>query len=143
VKFLIPFSLLVSTGSRVPIPHGVPALHAVTVQQMSVVFSPVVTPVREPFPWIWVWAVGVLFFAVRWFRNWRFVKTTDTLEPGVYGLFRPVLRLPEGLTDEQLSAVVAHEERHIECFDNLTAGCIWWSRRCSGFIRWYGGSARE
>jgi uncharacterized protein (TIGR03435 family) len=32
-----------------------------------------------------------------------------------------VLRLPEGLTDEQLSAVVAHEERHIECFDNLTA----------------------
>jgi uncharacterized protein (TIGR03435 family) len=121
VKFLIPFSLLVSTGSRVPIPHGVPTFHAVTVQQMSFAFSPVVTPVRGPFPWIWVWAVGVLFFAVRWFRNWRFVKTERTLEPGVYGLFRPVLRLPEGLTDEQLSAVVAHEERHIECFDNLTA----------------------
>src|SRR6185437_5859069 len=44
-----------------------------------------------------------------------------TLEPGVHGLFRPVLRLPEGLTDEQLAAVIAHEERHIECFDNLTA----------------------
>ena len=121
MKFLLPFSLLVSTGSRMPLSHGVPAFHAVTVQQMSFVFSPVVTPVRQPFPWIWVWAAGVLFFAARWFRNWCFVKTARTLEPGVYGLFRPELRLPEGLTDEQLSVVIAHEERHIECFDNLTA----------------------
>ena len=121
MKFLIPFSLLVSTGSRMPLSHGVPQFHAVTVQQMSFAFSPVVSPVRQPFPWIWVWAAGVLFFAARWFRNWRFVKTARTLEPGVYGLFRPELRLPEGLTDEQLSVVIAHEERHVECFDNLTA----------------------
>src|SRR6201996_5448256 len=56
MKFLIPFSPLVSTGTRVPIPHGVPVLHAVTVQQMSVAFSPVVTPVRGAFPWMWIWS---------------------------------------------------------------------------------------
>jgi uncharacterized protein (TIGR03435 family) len=43
----------------------------------------------------------------------------------VFGIFHPVLVLPEGisdrLTEEQLQAVLAHEARHIECNDNLTA----------------------
>jgi uncharacterized protein (TIGR03435 family) len=104
VKFLIPFSLLVATGSKVQLPPDTPSLHAVTVQQISIAFSPVV---HARFHWEWIggaiWAVGALFLIVRWFGS------------------SSVLRLPEGLTDEQLSAVVAHEQRHIECYDNLAA----------------------
>jgi uncharacterized protein (TIGR03435 family) len=47
------------------------------------------------------------------------------LEPGVFGIFRPVLLLPENLdrhlSPEQFEAVLAHETRHIRYYDNLTA----------------------
>ncbi len=47
------------------------------------------------------------------------------IEPGVFGLFRPVLLLPEGiansLTSEELQAVLAHELCHVRYRDNLTA----------------------
>ena len=47
------------------------------------------------------------------------------MEPGVFGIFRPVILLPEGiagnLTPEQLEAILAHELRHIGYRDNLTA----------------------
>jgi uncharacterized protein (TIGR03435 family) len=47
------------------------------------------------------------------------------LEPGVFGIFRPVLLLPEDLhrhlSPEQFSAVLAHESRHLRYRDNLTA----------------------
>jgi uncharacterized protein (TIGR03435 family) len=47
------------------------------------------------------------------------------LEPGVVGLFRPVLLLPAGmeehLTSPQLEAVLAHELCHIRRRDNLTS----------------------
>ena len=129
MKFLIPFSLLVSTGARVQMPPDTPSLHAVTVQQISMAFAPTpVFPAHERFHWEWIavaiWAAGALFLMVRWFRNWRETKTA-VLEPGVFGIFHPVLVLPEGisdrLTEEQLQAVLAHEARHIECYDNLTA----------------------
>jgi bla regulator protein blaR1 len=128
LKFLIPFALLVSTGARVQMPPDTPSLHAVTVQQISTYFAPVSVPARSTFQWpvvvAAIWLAGSLFLLVRWFRNWREMKVA-TLEPGVFGIFRPVLRLPEGLvealTEEQLQAVLAHESRHIECYDNLTA----------------------
>jgi uncharacterized protein (TIGR03435 family) len=47
------------------------------------------------------------------------------LEPGVFGIFRPVLLLPEGilerLTPAQLQAVLAHELCHARRRDNLAA----------------------
>ena len=46
------------------------------------------------------------------------------IEPGIFGIFRPVLLLPEGilerLTAEQLRAIVAHEMCHVRRRDNLT-----------------------
>jgi bla regulator protein blaR1 len=127
MKFLLPFSLLVSTGARVQMPPDTPSLHAVTVQQISMAFAPAL-PVHTRFHWEWIavaiWPVGALFLLVRWLRNWRETKTA-VLEPGVFGIFHPVLVLPKGLayllTEEQLQAVLAHEARHIECYDNLTA----------------------
>jgi uncharacterized protein (TIGR03435 family) len=48
------------------------------------------------------------------------------LEPGVVGMFRPTLLLPDGivnrLTSSQLAAVVAHELCHVRRRDNLTSG---------------------
>jgi uncharacterized protein (TIGR03435 family) len=47
------------------------------------------------------------------------------LEPGVVGLFRPILLVPEGiaqrLTPSQLEAVLAHESCHVRRRDNLTS----------------------
>ena len=52
------------------------------------------------------------------------------MEPGVFGLLRPVLLLPEGLTDslapEQFQAIVAHELRHVQYRDNITAALHMW-----------------
>jgi bla regulator protein BlaR1 len=50
--------------------------------------------------------------------------TASLLEPGVFAIVRPVLLLPEGITDRltepQLSAIVAHEMCHVRRRDNLT-----------------------
>jgi uncharacterized protein (TIGR03435 family) len=53
-------------------------------------------------------------------------KSSPTvLEPGVFGVFRPVLLLPEGiferLTPAQLNGVIEHELCHVRHRDNLTA----------------------
>jgi len=48
-----------------------------------------------------------------------------SLEPGIFGIVRPVLLWPEGiserLSDGQLEAILAHEVRHVRRGDNLTA----------------------
>jgi uncharacterized protein (TIGR03435 family) len=152
LKFLLPFSLLVATGSRIQLPPDSPSLHAVTVQQISTYFAPVpiapVAPTAHPFPWetilAVIWLGGTLFLLARWARNWHTIWRTAqaavklpisfpspvyvsdaTLEPGVFGVFRSVLLLPKGietnLSTEQFETVLAHEARHIESRDNLTA----------------------
>ncbi|HXE63884.1 MAG TPA: M56 family metallopeptidase, partial [Bryobacteraceae bacterium] len=67
------------------------------------------------------------------------------MEPGVFGIFRPVLILPAGITESltpaQLDAVLAHELCHVRRRDNLTAAIhmmvevifwfhplVWWLR---------------
>jgi bla regulator protein BlaR1 len=48
-----------------------------------------------------------------------------SLEPGIFGIFRPVLLLPAGiaerLDDAQLEAIIAHELCHVRRRDNLAA----------------------
>lgn len=95
-----------------------------------------------------VWACGFAAIVLRRVRQWRqigaavrastpFTATTPVrdgieirtaptvLEPGVVGLRRPVILLPEGidsyLTVGQLAAVLAHEVCHVRRRDNLTA----------------------
>ena len=92
-----------------------------------------------------LWAVGFVavlaIWAVRWRRIARVLReakpsplsapipvrtSPSTLEPGVVGIWRPVLLLPEGLADHlspvEMDAVLAHELRHLRRHDNLTAG---------------------
>jgi bla regulator protein BlaR1 len=91
-----------------------------------------------------IWACGFLGFACGWCIRWRRIRSAvraaspvqlelsiramcspTLLEPGVFGVFRPVLLLPQGiferLTPAQLQAVIAHELCHIRYRDNLTA----------------------
>ena len=152
IKFLVPFSWLVSIGANIQLPPDTPSFHAVTVQQISTAFAPVTvfpsagtpeTIFRWPLTLIAVWAAGGLLLLLRWFLRWRTVhltarratrlplelsvaafSTPSILEPGVFGVFRPVLLLPEGigdnLTADQFEAVVTHELRHVRFRDNLT-----------------------
>lgn len=91
-----------------------------------------------------LWACGALFVAVRWMRSWLTMRsaircamphahisasvpvleTSSHLEPGVFGIVKPVLLFPAGiegrLTGAQLDAIVAHEMCHVRRRDNLT-----------------------
>ncbi len=53
----------------------------------------------------------------------RAMSSPSFLEPGVFGALRPILLLPEGITEtltpEQLRAVIAHELCHVRRRDNL------------------------
>ena len=90
-----------------------------------------------------VWIAGMLLVAARWLHAWLRVRaarqsalplelslevpvlsTNELLEPGIFGVFRPVLLLPRGVLDRlsqaQLEAVLAHELCHVRRRDNLT-----------------------
>ncbi len=89
------------------------------------------------------WACGFAASILFWVRCWRRVRvarssarplsldlpipamrTASRMEPGVFGIWRPVLLLPEGLearlTAAEFDAVIAHELCHARRYDNLT-----------------------
>ena len=96
-----------------------------------------------------VWAAGTIALIVVRFRAWRQIRaavrasspwtvpnlrmpagvavrsTPGVMEPGVVGLWRPVLLVPAGIEDDltprQLAAVLTHELCHIRRRDNVTA----------------------
>jgi len=123
-------------------------------------------------PWVLasVWVAGFFVVLFWWWRQWRPVSTAlrqatpielgseydvadfllksspSTFEPGVVGIWHPVLLLPDGLTDRlsaaQMNALLAHERYHIRCHDNLAAAVhmlvealfwfhplVWWIER--------------
>ena len=157
VKFLVPFSLLVSVGSQFEwrtAPSGAPslssALEQITQPFATLPIAAVATPAAAPAsPYVpavlvSVWLGGCLAFLSFWWVRWRQIRTalrTATplsiqapievmsssmcLEPGVFGVFRPVLLLPEGITSRltppQLMTILAHEFCHVRRRDNLTA----------------------
>ena len=53
------------------------------------------------------------------------VVSTATLEPGIFGIFRPVLVWPQGISerldDEHIQAILAHEVCHVRRRDNLAS----------------------
>ena len=58
-------------------------------------------------------------------RPIRLVESTASLEPGVFGLIRPMLVWPRAigahLNEQQVVAILAHEVAHVRRRDNLTA----------------------
>jgi bla regulator protein BlaR1 len=95
-----------------------------------------------------LWACGFAAVAICWLVRWNRVRALATfaapaniptntpsgvpvlsapglVEPGAFGIFRPVLLLPEGIWKQldapQLDAILAHELCHVRRHDNLTA----------------------
>jgi uncharacterized protein (TIGR03435 family) len=111
-----------------------------------------------------VWACGAVLLLARWARSWWLIRaaaraatpvrtvagvpvlvTPTKVEPGVFGIVRPVLLLPRGITERlsasQMDAILAHELCHVRRRDNLTAAlhmlvealfwfhpAVWWIR---------------
>jgi bla regulator protein blaR1 len=63
--------------------------------------------------------------ALRRLGQIQIVSSTSAIEPGIFGILRPVLLWPahitERLTDAQLDAILAHEISHVRRRDNLAA----------------------
>jgi uncharacterized protein (TIGR03435 family) len=178
LKFLVPFSLLVSIGSRLsPEPAATPSVRPVIYFAMEEITQPFsqlgvrVTPAHAPsiassiLPQLTeaigaVWLVGFLAVLVLWCVRWRRVSAATkqavplqegrevevlrrmeciggirrplamllsrtSLEPGIFGIARPVLVWPEGISqhldDQHLEAILAHEVWHVRRRDNLFA----------------------
>ena len=55
----------------------------------------------------------------------RVARSRALYEPGVFGIWRPVIVLPEGIAQRlsvaELQGVIAHEVCHVQRHDNLTA----------------------
>ena len=136
-------------------PVGAPASVSMVVESISQPFGIPDPPALDavvPLPesnWIPVtlataWALGFAASLFWWAFRWRQVgramreatslnldvpirvlSCADRFEPGVFGIFRPVLLLPHGIADRlspaQLKAVIAHELTHVRRRDNLAA----------------------
>jgi bla regulator protein BlaR1 len=112
-------------------------------------FPPAATPLPAhngnwlPLALLVFWAFGALAVAIRFGRGWWSVyaarqaasplemvagvpvlATPALIEPGVFGIFAPVLLLPAGilgrLTAEQMQPILTHEMCHVRRRDNLT-----------------------
>jgi bla regulator protein BlaR1 len=151
MKFLVPFAMLAAAGSQVSWRHeatvSAPARLSTVMEQAGQPFEPA-TPVAVPKVdlapglLLLVWAIGFITIVTRWGHRWTQmnkdmhkarpielglpvpVRCSAALrEPGVFGVLRPVLLLPEGITDRmtgaQLEAILAHELCHVRRRDNL------------------------
>ena len=157
VKFLMPFSLLVSAGSQFawrtspaigpsPVFRAVDQISQPFAVPVDAVRTVAAMPLSNPVPAIVLsaWFCGFVVSATVWYRWWRRLRAAirastplhldlpipvmtspDRLEPGVFGIRKPILLLPEGigdrLTAEQLRSILAHELCHVRRHDNLTA----------------------
>jgi len=170
VKFLIPFSLLVTLGNqlnwRSPAPAPASAMSPIRLTEPIVaerdsspdllkrVTEPLTAMVPEPAPWprriliaaFSIWLAGLAFNVASWVHQWRRVRarlrtaspleldvpalipavsSPASIEPSVFGIFRPVLLLPENitrdLTPDQIEAILLHESEHVYRRDNLGA----------------------
>ncbi len=174
VKFLVPFSLLVSLGAMVSSPHPVamvsPGFYSV-VEQASQPFAasaPATGALAHrtdllpllPGALAAAWICGFLGVTGLWWMRWRRVAalvraaqplaqgrevdalrqleqtcggrapvpllvSRESMEPGIFGILRPVLLWPAGISehlpDPHLRTILAHELEHVRRRDNLAA----------------------
>ena len=150
-KFLVPFSVLVDAGSHVSWRRetavtGSTVLVAPWEQPPKDTVAVVASEsgrvdLMPELLWL-VWGCGFMATLILGGRKWTRMhanvraarpvdlglanpvrESAELFEPGVFGVFRPVLLLPEGiiekLTAAQLQAILAHELCHVRRRDNL------------------------
>ena len=176
LKFLVPFSLLVSFGNQFTWRTSSAIEQSQLIFKMDKISRPLALSaaaplaIARPVPnsvsaiLLGVWLCGFTLGFASWLRWWlriRVAKSTATLlhlnlpiqamssptrlEPGVFGIVKPVLLVPEGIMDRltppQLEAILSHELCHVRRRDNLTAAIhlvvetifwfhplVWWIR---------------
>ena len=157
LKFLVPFSWLVSLGAQfewraapaIARPAAAFVMEEVFAPSMLIAAPEAVTQQTPILPWLLasVWVLGSTAVLFWWWRQWLPLRAAlrgatpialagdgrglpvmaspSAFEPGVIGIWRPVLLLPTGLverlTPAQMNALVAHERCHVRCHDNLAA----------------------
>ncbi|HEY1876427.1 MAG TPA: M56 family metallopeptidase [Rhizomicrobium sp.] len=155
MKFLFPFALLTMLGrhilSAMTPAVGEPVLAAIrpAAAPFAAIAAPLAGPAPAHIPAIdlaaAVWCAGLAAFALiglsRWLDLRAILKDADPLplnapvpvksapsflEPGLVGIWQPIILLPVGLTQHltpaELDAVLAHELCHLRRRDNLLAG---------------------
>jgi len=129
MKFLVPFSLFVAIGQQIDFRAAPPAAAAQVTQVVEQIGQPFTlalapaqafpkTPNRWPTILLSIWACGFAICLTTWLNRWRSIRailrmatplplqlpipvlsSPARLEPGVFGIFRPVLLLPENISD--------------------------------------------
>jgi len=154
-KFLLPFSALAALGQVLPRPFVAAHPESVVFAPLFTAAAPfsnthVALVTTEALRLhltsllFAVWTCGFAVLSAIWLIRWARlnalvraagdvpstpglpVKITPTgIEPGLVGIWRPVLLLPEGvlqrLSREEMAAIEAHELCHLRRRDNLTA----------------------
>lgn len=152
LKFLVPFSLLVRLGGMLAPPtppFAVSAAHLALMRQAALPFAaatlPAPAPSFNPLSVLFAgWLAGFLILFTVWGARWLRVRialgrasplpiaapiaikaTAAPLGPGLFGIWRPVLLLPQSmasqLSPKEMRAILDHELCHLERRDNLTA----------------------
>jgi beta-lactamase regulating signal transducer with metallopeptidase domain len=154
VKFLVPFSVLMAMGAAVTLPVAPMLLDGPTLEMLQDTAAPFTNaPAASAVPdgttnWIMLliatWTAGTFLALLIWGMHWLKLRalvraarplaisaplpvltSSAPIEPGLIGIFRPVLMLPDGiqarLTPQEMDAILAHEFCHFRRRDNLTA----------------------
>jgi beta-lactamase regulating signal transducer with metallopeptidase domain len=151
LKFLLPFSLLAALG-RASFVHTVPADALVVLTKIRPVVLPfsaiAPTPSPDHLPWLGllaaIWVLGAVTVAAVWMVRWARLRTIARasqalpldlaipvrstpllMEPGLVGIWRPVILLPDGIFNQlsatEIDAILRHELCHWRRRDNLLA----------------------
>ena len=154
VKFLVPFSVLMAMGAAVTLPAAPLLPDRPTLEVLQDTAAPFTNaPAASIVPdgttnWITVliaiWAAGTFLALLVWGMRWLELRalvrsrasandvgavasmtSSAPVQPGLIGIFRPVLMLPNGiqarLNAQEMDAILAHEVCHFRRRDNLTA----------------------
>jgi beta-lactamase regulating signal transducer with metallopeptidase domain len=152
VKFLLPFSLLAHLGAALPAPVH-PVLSApvlIAIRPAALPFAHVAPQLAATHHLSWglllacAWALGMMLVLAVWLTRWMRLRgamqdaadmalslpvpvkaVASWLEPGLVGIFRPVILMPRGIGEKlsatEMDAILAHELCHLRRHDNLTA----------------------
>lgn len=147
LKFLLPFSLLAALG-RMAFVQPVPAGSFAVLTRMRPVAMPFTAAAPEHLPWLTlvtiVWALGAAAITCIWLLRWHRLSavarggqtlpfalavpvraTPALMEPGLVGIWRPVILLPEDifqqLSRSEIDTILRHEVCHHARRDNLMA----------------------